>query len=60
MTRLGREVAVLGVGMTRFAKYPDTTADMLAAQAIREALADAGLDWKDMQAMASAQECAHL
>jgi len=51
MTKLGREVAVLGVGMTPFSKYPGTTADQLAVDAVSFALQDAGMEWKDMQAM---------
>lgn len=38
------EVHVLGVGMTRFGKHPDKTATDLGAEALMEAIGDAGID----------------
>ena len=40
---------IAGVGMTRFGKHLDTTLKGLAGEAIREALADAGLTGSDLQ-----------
>ena len=37
------DVHVLGVGMTQFGKHPDRTAADLGAEAVREALVDAGI-----------------
>ncbi|MFC1845967.1 transporter [Chloroflexota bacterium] len=52
MKNLGREVAVLGVGMHPFGKYPDKSLIGLGTHAVREALKDASLEWKDIQAVA--------
>lgn len=41
---------IAGVGMTRFGKHLDMTLKGLAGEAIREALADAGLQGSDLQA----------
>lgn len=43
------EVYVIGVGMTRFGKYPEATVKELAAQAVREVLKDAGLHASEIQ-----------
>ncbi|MBB5684827.1 thiolase family protein [Sphingobium boeckii] len=40
---------IVGVGMTRFGRHPDTHFTRLAAEAIEEALADAGMDFRDVQ-----------
>ena len=40
---------IAGVGMTRFGKHLDTTLKGLAGEAIREALADAGLEGSDLE-----------
>lgn len=45
-----REVKVLGVGMTRFGKFLDKSLKMLGAEAVAEALADAGIEKDDVQA----------
>ncbi|HTJ85397.1 MAG TPA: lipid-transfer protein [Polyangiaceae bacterium] len=47
---MGRRVNVIGVGMTKFAK-PGASEDynVMAAQAGRAALADAGVDYKDVE-----------
>jgi acetyl-CoA acetyltransferase len=46
-----REVAVVGVGMTRFGQYPDQSYVAHGVEATRNALADAGLDWNEIQYM---------
>ena len=40
---------VVGVGMTRFAKHMDRTLKSLTAEAVREALADAGLEQREIE-----------
>lgn len=40
---------IVGVGMTRFGRHPDTHFTQLAAEAIEEALADAGMDFREVQ-----------
>ncbi|HYW22549.1 MAG TPA: thiolase family protein [Terriglobales bacterium] len=45
-----RDVFAAGTGMTLFAKQPGRSLKDLAAEAVREALADAGLDVGDVQA----------
>ncbi|MHA6631663.1 thiolase family protein [Pseudonocardia sichuanensis] len=41
-------VALVGAGMTRFGRYPEESIKGLAAPAVQEALADAGLDPADI------------
>lgn len=48
-TAAGRPVYVTGVGMTRFARAHDEPGRELGAAAIRDALADAELDWRDVE-----------
>jgi acetyl-CoA acetyltransferase len=43
------EVAIIGVGRTPFGRFPGQTAIQLGAAAAREALSDAGLDWRQIQ-----------
>jgi len=45
-----RDVAVIGVGMTRFGKYLDKSIKDLVREAVEDALKDAGLDKKKIQA----------
>jgi len=45
-----RDVTVVGVGMTRFGKFLDKGLKALGAEAIREALADAGIDQRQIEA----------
>jgi acetyl-CoA acetyltransferase len=45
-----REVSVIGAGMIRFGKYPDKSLGDLAAPAVKEALADAGIPRKEIEA----------
>ena len=45
-----RDVAVIGVGMTRFGKYPDKGIKDLVREAVEAVLKDAGMDRKHIQA----------
>ncbi len=45
-----RDVAVIGIGMTKFGKYPDRGIKDLVREAVEEALTDAGLNIKHIQA----------
>jgi acetyl-CoA acetyltransferase len=46
-----REVVILGVGMHKFGRFPGKTFEELARDAIRAAMKDAGVTWKDIQAL---------
>jgi acetyl-CoA acetyltransferase len=46
-----REVAIIGVGMHPWGKFPEKNVVDLAAQATRQALQDAGVEWKSIQAV---------
>ncbi|MBI2846676.1 MAG: transporter [Chloroflexi bacterium] len=48
-----KEVAVIGVGMHPWGKYPDKTFVDLGVTAANAALKDAGVEWKDVQSVAS-------
>jgi acetyl-CoA C-acetyltransferase len=43
------EVAIIGVGLHPFGRYPGKPALTMGAEAARLALADAGIDWPDVQ-----------
>ena len=43
------DVAIIGIGLHRFGRSPDLSGMQQGASAVRNALADAGLSWKDMQ-----------
>jgi acetyl-CoA acetyltransferase len=43
------EVSIVGIGLSRFGRQP-LTGRQLAVQAVRSALADAGIGWRDVQA----------
>ncbi|TDC41289.1 thiolase family protein [Actinomadura sp. KC345] len=43
------DVAIIGVGIHRFGRFPGKPALAMGAEAARDALADAGLSWADMQ-----------
>ena len=43
------DVAIVGVGLHPFGRFGDTTAIEMGAVAIRRALADAGVEWKDIE-----------
>jgi acetyl-CoA acyltransferase len=45
-----REVAVIGVGMHPFGRFPEKTIEEIASTAAIQALKDANVDWKDIQA----------
>lgn len=55
-----REVVVLGVGMHRFGKFPETSLRELAGEAGRGALRDAGVSPRDIQAAYFANALAGL
>jgi acetyl-CoA acetyltransferase len=44
------EAMIAGVGMTRFGKYPDKTLADIGWPAVKAAIADAGIDAKDIEA----------
>lgn len=43
------DVAIIGVGLHPFGRFPGTSAIEMGAKAARLALADAGITWKDVQ-----------
>lgn len=45
---MGNEVAIIGVGLHPFGRF-EKTAMQMGAEAIRSALTDAGVEWKDIQ-----------
>ena len=49
-----RPVYVLGVGAHRWGKFPDKPQLQLAIEALTEAIADAGVDWRDLQGLVAA------
>ncbi|MBW2270858.1 MAG: transporter [Deltaproteobacteria bacterium] len=49
-----RDVAVLGVGMHPFGKFADKSVTDLCRDAVVAALADAGVQWRDIEAVAAA------
>lgn len=49
-----RDVAVLGVGMHPFGKFADKSVTELCRHAVTEALADAGMVWNQVEAVAAA------
>src|SRR5690349_5433925 len=46
---MSADVAIIGVGLHPFGRFGDTTAIEMGAVAIRRALADAGVQWSDIQ-----------
>jgi acetyl-CoA acetyltransferase len=54
------DVMVAGAAMTAFGKFPQATARSLAEEAVREALADAALEPRDVQAVYFANAAAGL
>ncbi|GBD22593.1 3-ketoacyl-CoA thiolase [bacterium HR29] len=48
-----REVAIIGVSMIKFGRYPDRKVEELAARAALDALKDAGVEMKQVQALYS-------
>ncbi len=49
-----REVAVLGVGMHPWGKFPARSVTELCRKAVEAALMDAGVEWRDIEAVAAA------
>jgi acetyl-CoA acetyltransferase len=47
------EVAVLGVGLHAFGKFPDKTVTQMTREAVQAALDDAGISWPEVQAVAA-------
>jgi acetyl-CoA acetyltransferase len=45
-----REVVVIGAGLHRYGVFPDKTIADLGTEAIQKALADARMEWKDIEA----------
>jgi acetyl-CoA acyltransferase len=43
-------VSIVGVGLSRFGRQPGVSGRHMAVQAVRSALADAGIEWRDVQA----------
>ncbi|WP_109527076.1 MULTISPECIES: thiolase family protein [Nocardia] len=46
---MSNDVAIIGVGMHPFGRFDGKTAMAMGTDAIRAALADAGLEWRDIQ-----------
>lgn len=46
-----KDIAIIGVGMHPYGKYPEKDPRELGVHAVREALKDAGITWNDVQAM---------
>jgi acetyl-CoA acetyltransferase len=46
---MSNDVAIIGVGLHPFGRFGDTTAIDMGAVAIRRALADAGIEWRQVQ-----------
>lgn len=42
------DVSISGIGISKFGRQPGTTAKAMAVHAVREALADAGVAWSDV------------
>jgi acetyl-CoA acetyltransferase len=49
-----REVAALGLGMHPWGKFADKTLNQMCREAVEAALADAGVAWREIQAVAAA------
>ena len=49
-----REVAVIGVGMHPWGKFPDISLNDMSRAAVDTALADAGMRWRDIEAVSAA------
>jgi acetyl-CoA acetyltransferase len=45
-----REVCIIGIGLHKFGRWPDKSPGDLARVAIKEALDDAGVEFKDIEA----------
>jgi acetyl-CoA acetyltransferase len=49
-----REVAVLGVGMHTWGKFEDRSVTQMCREAVEAALADAGMAWREVEAVSAA------
>ena len=49
-----REVAALGLGMHPWGKFKDKSVTQMCREAVEAALADAGIEWREIQAVAAA------
>ncbi len=49
-----REVATLGLGMHPWGKFESKSVTEMCREAVEAALADAGIEWRDIQAVAAA------
>lgn len=49
MSRSTNDVAIIGVGIHPFGRFEGKSAMQMATAAIRLALTDAGIGWKDVQ-----------
>ena len=49
-----RDVALLGAGMHAWGKFPEKALGDLTRHAVSAALADAGVTWRDIQAVSAA------
>lgn len=55
-----QDVAVIGVGMTRFGKFPDTSLKTLVRESVEQALQDAGMKKEDLDVAYMANAAAGL
>jgi len=49
-----REVAVLGLGMHPWGKFPEKSVTKMCREAVEAAISDAGVSWRDIDAVAAA------
>lgn len=47
-------VHVMGVGMTPWGKFPDRTFVELGVEALRQAIGDAGIEWREVESLSAA------
>lgn len=50
------DVAIIGIGATRWGKYPDRSNQSLAREVVLEALEDSGIDWTDIGYVVAGQD----
>lgn len=51
-----KEIAIIGVGLHNWGKFPEKPWTQMAVEATREALADAGINWTDVQTIVSGSQ----
>jgi acetyl-CoA acyltransferase len=54
------DVSIIGVGMSRFGRQPGVSGRAMAVAAVRAALADAGIEWDDVDAAFGGSDAAGL